>query len=1014
MKALNKGLLPAAIASACALLAVYSPAHANPVALTEVNDLLPGNKQNLRVVDNKLRFMSSYADGEAQPFTLDQNGVLEAVPYNSEEADYTGELFIDGRMFYSSPSFYSEPDELYSRIFVQDANGSELLLELPPYDNLDPANDGAENNRPYVASLYEKSGNLIAEVARWFYDESTGDEVIEITLYTINVDTGEVLATEEVARTNFSYSRTAGSWFVFNGNKYGIGFSNGIGGELYKIGPGRYSAEGTLLADINPGPAQAYISNFVEMDGAVYFLATAVGSGLGGRELYKLDADDNVQRVADIYPKGPAFTYDGLYNDEFHIYNNELYFLANHPDYGKELWKSDGTEQGTVLVAEAFAGAEGAVDTKAWPIEDVDQEYLGDALRLGYTAAGGFFYRLQDSEGVVHLWHTDGTASGTRYVMTEPRTYWAQDFFTLDGSFYVVYNNPEIDGSELWRISTGNDINPEKILTADRILALDTGRDYADRVLLRVVQPSEEELWALTGSAGELNKITTLMHNDEPAKYTFFAAKSDDKTFFIADTESTGKEMWVTDYTEAGTYLIKDILPGTGSGTYTGFSDGSGTYWSGPDRAVFDGKLYYYAQSAYNNYRLWVTDGTEAGTKEISSDVYGQWQGRYEPEGREMPNPSSFAFYNGSVYIPGPRIFDDTSDHRDDYSALYKYTPESSSTAPSGTGVLGDYVWQDANGDGIQSSDEFGLEGVVVELQSCDGTFVASTTTDSMGAYRFENLAQDNFQLQFNLPAGFIFSPEKAGSSYTLDSNANQTTGVSPCYDMSQGYQRLAVDAGMVPTDDDTTNGSIGDLVWQDINGDGVQDSNEPGLAGVTVNLSRCSGEFVATTESDSSGGYRFDITTPAWYSVSFELPAGYRYSPKKGTNDYAKDSNVNSAGQAGCYDMTNGWNRTAIDAGFVPTDDSSAETVAVLHAIYVSQDNKLWVQAESDLNPTGGSTITAVVQSNGDAIDQGPVTYKAAKGYYQTTFYDLAQVPDAITLVSDSGAEVTVNVEVR
>ena len=80
-------------------------------------------------------------------------------------------------------------------------------------------------------------------------------------------------------------------------------------------------------------------------------------------------------------------------------------------------------------------------------------------------------------------------------------------------------------------------------------------------------------------------------------------------------------------------------------------------------------------------------------------------------------------------------------------SILYLPTQEPAS--------VGNYVWFDANKDGVQDAGETGIPGVKVTLYRADGTVVGTTTTDSTGYYLFGNLVPDSYYLQFTPPAGF-------------------------------------------------------------------------------------------------------------------------------------------------------------------------------------------------------------------------------------------------------------------
>ena len=78
-----------------------------------------------------------------------------------------------------------------------------------------------------------------------------------------------------------------------------------------------------------------------------------------------------------------------------------------------------------------------------------------------------------------------------------------------------------------------------------------------------------------------------------------------------------------------------------------------------------------------------------------------------------------------------------------------------------------------------------------------------------------------------------------------------------------------------------TTTASLGNYVWYDTNVDGVQDSTEIGIDGVTVNLYSSAGTLVATTVTSGGGGYLFVGLPPGDYFVEFIPPAGYVFSPQ-------------------------------------------------------------------------------------------------------------------------------------
>ncbi len=104
-----------------------------------------------------------------------------------------------------------------------------------------------------------------------------------------------------------------------------------------------------------------------------------------------------------------------------------------------------------------------------------------------------------------------------------------------------------------------------------------------------------------------------------------------------------------------------------------------------------------------------------------------------------------------------------------------------------------------------------------------------------------------------SLPAGYVATYDKDGvitpnvATVTLTCNQNRT-------DVDFGYKGCQ--------------GTIGDKVWDDKDGDGVQDSGESGIPGVTVQLYNSSNVLVATATTNSSGKYSFTGLTSGTYTV--------------------------------------------------------------------------------------------------------------------------------------------------
>lgn len=204
---------------------------------------------------------------------------------------------------------------------------------------------------------------------------------------------------------------------------------------------------------------------------------------------------------------------------------------------------------------------------------------------------------------------------------------------------------------------------------------------------------------------------------------------------------------------------------------------------------------------------------------------------------------------------------------------------------------VGDRVWEDRNADGTQTAGEPGSPGVTVNLLNSSLTQIATTTTNAAGNYLFSALTPGNYSVQITPPAwiGYLPSPVQ-----TLDPNTNSNTDSNIASTVSPGVYRsgvITLSSGSEPTTDgDNSNGNltldfglvtparVGNYVWLDENSDGIQDAGEPGLANVTVQLKNNAGTVLATTITDSHGGYLFKGLAPGNYYLqvlSTSLPAG-------------------------------------------------------------------------------------------------------------------------------------------
>jgi hypothetical protein len=231
-----------------------------------------------------------------------------------------------------------------------------------------------------------------------------------------------------------------------------------------------------------------------------------------------------------------------------------------------------------------------------------------------------------------------------------------------------------------------------------------------------------------------------------------------------------------------------------------------------------------------------------------------------------------FANPNGTVFT-GANIGNDASDSDADVTTgksqiITLGTGENNTTVDAGvytTASLGDYVWVDGNNNGLQDDGPAsGLNGVTVELYNGAGVKVGETltTTDgngNAGYYLFTGLIPGDYSVKFIKPDGYAFAKQDQGADGN-DSDAN-ASGMTVTTTLVSGENDLSWDAGVVKF------ASLGDYVWYDKNADGIQDTTEAGIAGVTVTLtsggtdgllSTLADNTVTSTVTDSDGSYLF------------------------------------------------------------------------------------------------------------------------------------------------------------
>ncbi len=182
---------------------------------------------------------------------------------------------------------------------------------------------------------------------------------------------------------------------------------------------------------------------------------------------------------------------------------------------------------------------------------------------------------------------------------------------------------------------------------------------------------------------------------------------------------------------------------------------------------------------------------------------------------------------------------------------------------------LTERFWLDMDNDGVLDPGEPGMDGVTVNIFNSLGVMIGSGTTDANGSVLFAGLADGTYTVRVEDAYGRL----QGFGATTPAATVGQATIVI------SGAPVSATDFGY------NAPGVIGDLIWSDTNSNGSRDAGEAGIAGINVYLyadTNGNGIFdpgtdlqVATTQSDGSGYYHFDVTQPGRYFVSVPSQSG-------------------------------------------------------------------------------------------------------------------------------------------
>ncbi len=279
---------------------------------------------------------------------------------------------------------------------------------------------------------------------------------------------------------------------------------------------------------------------------------------------------------------------------------------------------------------------------------------------------------------------------------------------------------------------------------------------------------------------------------------------------------------------------------------------------------------------------------------------------------------------------------------------------------------IGNLIWEDINKNGIQDVGEPGIEGVIVILSGSSSLGVdvnRTMNTASTGMYMFDGLPPGSYKVTFEKPDGYQPTNSDAGGDDNLDSDADESTGMTGFYTLDHGDYDPSVDAGFFGCV------TIGDFVWNDLDKDGLQDINDGGFPNMLVRLYDLGPDGIPCNADDylvdfettnTQGLYQFECVEPGSYYIQFVhpgIPSTYMLSPaNQGTDDEIDSDADPTTGKTPVFTIVPGQaDDFSFDAGLSP----NCNNVNNGGQIGYSQTVCAGLPADTlvnTVNPTGGS----------------------------------------------------------
>lgn len=451
---------------------------------------------------------------------------------------------------------------------------------------------------------------------------------------------------------NESGASTPSDFVQIGSTTYFVATNGTNGRELWKTDG--TPAGTTMLKDINVGAGSSSPTNLVNVNGVLYF---AANDGTNGNELWKSDGTaTGTMMVRDLFTGTYSVSYQNLPNSsnptQLTNVSGKLFFTARNGVAGVELWTSDGTSAGTTMVKNIFA------DSGSTPSSSNPTQLTHYNSSLFFVADDGVHGReLWKSDGTeagtvmvkdIHTGTYQYTPSGGGTAQTRPNSSHPGLLRVMGGQLYFVANDGT-HGAELWKSNgteAGTSLVKDIRVGAESAFTTSSQMVLVNSLLMFSANDgvNGDELWRSDGTAAETVLVKDLRPGANGDVSDFGAFTVIDGILYFAGNDGTnGKELWKSDGTAAGTVMISDIWTGTGT---------NGPNGSFPAYMTnVNGTLYFSAYTLAQGRELWKYTQS-GGVTQVADSIAGA--GSLNPT--KLTNVNGQLFFSGAV-ATGQELF---------------------------------------------------------------------------------------------------------------------------------------------------------------------------------------------------------------------------------------------------------------------------------------------------------------------------------------------------------------------